>query len=206
MKIIEIIAGAQAGFNHPHESYANFRPSLTLKAIVEDGDDEAEAIGKLQQRAQDACDAEKTRILKTCRRAFEIQCTEGQITDLQYRIKDLRLIIDTYQAKIEASPDSWEIDGWRQSLAEAPENLEKCRRELAAARIRLAVLKPETFPVVVEMDLVEQCRCTLGDFAEANPDTIQDLAGVAALLGRGEKWVVPLGAGGVCVLRANEEA
>lgn len=210
MKIIEIIAGAQAGFNHPHESYANFRPSLTLKALVEDGDDDAEAIARLQKRAQDACDAEKARILAACQREHDIAHSESEL-------RRWRDVVASYRHTLsQPAPDedeqgstyAWEIDQKIRAFHDAQECIGEAEKRLADATAQLGALKPETLPIIVLMDGVEQCRCTLGEFVQSNPDTLpeNDLAGIARSLPKSDGYTVPLGAGGICVLKFDATA
>lgn len=67
MNIIEITVGAATSFNHPYESYANFKPSVTIKATVEPGQDGAFVARELQRRAAVLVQEEKVRILRDCK-------------------------------------------------------------------------------------------------------------------------------------------
>lgn len=52
MKVMEITVNAGRTLPHPTESYANLRPSITLRATLEDGDDHLECIRRLQVQAE----------------------------------------------------------------------------------------------------------------------------------------------------------
>jgi hypothetical protein len=52
MKITEITISAGQTFNHPYESYSNFRPQITLKATVGPEDDPIGVARELQARAE----------------------------------------------------------------------------------------------------------------------------------------------------------
>ena len=52
MQITEITVHAGRTFNHPYESYSNLRPSLTLRAILTDGEDHLAATKALQAQAE----------------------------------------------------------------------------------------------------------------------------------------------------------
>lgn len=63
MKITEIIVELGMTFNHPHESYANYRPSVTIRATLESGENEREAVKILQGRAEVLLEEQKAAIL-----------------------------------------------------------------------------------------------------------------------------------------------
>jgi hypothetical protein len=64
MQVTEITAYASAGFNHPYERFANFKPGVTLKATVAEGENVWEATRRLQTLAESLVQAEKKAILE----------------------------------------------------------------------------------------------------------------------------------------------
>jgi len=64
MKIVEVTVSAGQTFNNPHESYSNFRPQITLKAVIEKNDDPAKIIRELQASAEGMIKEHKNYIFK----------------------------------------------------------------------------------------------------------------------------------------------
>lgn len=64
MQITEVIVSAGRTFNDPYESYANFKPSLALKASLAEGEDADLAVKELQAKAEKLMDAHKAKLLK----------------------------------------------------------------------------------------------------------------------------------------------
>ena len=73
MKIRSIHVTAGRGFNHPREQYANFKFDLHLQAELEEGEDPARAVVKLQEHAETAAEAHKARILEDIERKEKIE-------------------------------------------------------------------------------------------------------------------------------------
>lgn len=72
MRITHIHVTAGTGFNHPHESYSNFKPSVSLTATLEEWEDAAKSTASLQMLAQSLVIEEKERILAGIEREREI--------------------------------------------------------------------------------------------------------------------------------------
>lgn len=66
MKIKEIIATAGRTFNHPYESFANFRPGISIKADLEEGDDLRACLDELHLIAEADVERVKNAILEKC--------------------------------------------------------------------------------------------------------------------------------------------
>jgi len=62
--VTEIQVHASAGFNHPFERFANFKPGVTLRAVVAEGENAWEETRKLQTLAESLVQAEKTATLQ----------------------------------------------------------------------------------------------------------------------------------------------
>lgn len=145
MKTIEIIAGAQAGFNHPTEDYANFKPSITLKAILEDGDDPDASALALLTKASKLVEIERSRIEAKIRHDEAIVDAESQVRRWESVVASYERQIAEYPALL-ADPavhhlESWDITEKRHALNDAQKNIESARAELATYRQKLAELK-----------------------------------------------------------------
>lgn len=93
-KIIEIIAGDSHGFNHPFEQYANFKPSVTLKALVEDGEDPGQVARDLLAKAHGLVIGERERIEEQIERERLIAEAEQALDSLPGQITYQRREID----------------------------------------------------------------------------------------------------------------
>lgn len=84
MKLKEIRVNAGQTFNNPYESYANFKPSITLTYEVADGEQvSTEAIKSLQLEADRLCEEHKNKLLEDMRKAREKADYEGQVERLK---------------------------------------------------------------------------------------------------------------------------
>lgn len=88
MQIVRITVHAGCTFNHPHESYSNFRPGITLEAEVRVHDGISNGNGRqtlnayvsdLQRTADDLLMIEKRRILDGCTRAYKIDRLKDEL-------------------------------------------------------------------------------------------------------------------------------
>lgn len=70
MHVTEITVSAGTTFNHPYEQYSNFRPAITLKASLNDGDDYKQCVADLQREANEIIERRKAEILEKCRAEF----------------------------------------------------------------------------------------------------------------------------------------
>lgn len=78
MQITEITVHAGQVFPHPHVSYANLRPALTLKATVAEGESVDEAIAALQAIAHAKLELHKLTILKQLADAYARERAEEE--------------------------------------------------------------------------------------------------------------------------------
>lgn len=143
MKIIEVIAGAASAFNHPYEQYANFKPSITLKALVEDGEDPIEAGRKLQVTAQQMIDQERQRIEADLEREQNIQRAEHEVKRWESVVESYENLIATAPAKladVSVRLDEWEHQDLARNLRKAEEGIEEARAKLGEAKAKLADL------------------------------------------------------------------
>jgi len=97
VKVTEITVNAGRTFNHPFEQYSNLRPSVTLRAVLEDGEDALESARKLQAQAETLVEDHKQHLLDSIQqledlrqREREIVKLESLITNSQQRLASLR--------------------------------------------------------------------------------------------------------------------
>jgi hypothetical protein len=79
--ITKVIVSASTCFNHPHETYANFKPGVTLEAVLSEGDDYYTLVKELQDRAETLVQSHKDAILEDLER---LNAIEQARTDLEY--------------------------------------------------------------------------------------------------------------------------
>ena len=73
MKVTEIIATAGRTFNHPYESFSNFRPSITIKATITDDDDLRESMDELRLMAEAEVERAKKMLLGKAKEKYDNQ-------------------------------------------------------------------------------------------------------------------------------------
>lgn len=88
MKITSITVDAGRTFNHPHESYSNLRPSVTLTATIEEGDNPDECAKSLQARAEELVENHKQHLLESLNRLNELSMIERETNSLEQSIKN----------------------------------------------------------------------------------------------------------------------
>ncbi len=86
MKITEISVSAGRTFNHPHESYSNLRPSVSFKAICEEGDDPIAIAKDLQRQAEQLVEDHKQNMLKSLEDLYELTERQREMTTLQEQL------------------------------------------------------------------------------------------------------------------------
>ncbi len=72
MQVTEIIVGTGRTFNHPYETYSNLKPSLTLKATLDPGESEEQAVRVLQAKAERLIDEHKANLLNAIREQYQL--------------------------------------------------------------------------------------------------------------------------------------
>lgn len=144
-KITEITVGAATSFNHPFESYSNFKPSVVLKATVGESEDVSSAVVALQMLADDMVCEEKARILAALELAHETAKAKDDVAHWGARLREAQEEIEHAKHTLE-SPDAlrglaqWQVEDTRRTIEEGPARIAKAERELASARERLAAL------------------------------------------------------------------
>jgi uncharacterized coiled-coil DUF342 family protein len=97
MKITEITVSAGRTVPHPIESYANLKPHVSLKAVLEDGEDFVQVTKDLQAKAEEIVE-DHANSLKTHLRDMhylsqkqrEVTSLEKQIQQSQERLSEIR--------------------------------------------------------------------------------------------------------------------
>lgn len=97
MKITNIQVNAGRTFNHPHEQYSNLRSDVVLNATLDEGEDPAEAVKKLQAQAEGLAEDHKQSLLTSIEElralqglAREVATLELNLTQGQQRLADIR--------------------------------------------------------------------------------------------------------------------
>jgi hypothetical protein len=145
IKIVEVIVGAGTGFNNPFESFSNFKPSVTLKAVIDPTAmtvEEFDAYVKdLQEKAHTLVKAERERILADLERDRDIDIAEGEVNRWKSVVESYENILTTYPAIIETlEGESWERSDKEGSLRGAKNNIEPAKSSLVEAKAELARL------------------------------------------------------------------
>lgn len=151
MTITKITVSASAGFNHPFEQYANFKPGITLEAVIPEGENADLCARALQEKAQDLVDAERVRIEAECRH-------EKDIEDTQHAVDRWGSIVTSYENTLATVPawlaendgvvsssgaeaaSAWEISDKKRALDDAAKGIEEARAKLAESKGKLVSL------------------------------------------------------------------
>ena len=74
MKVEEITVHAGRTFKHPYEQYSNSKPGVSMRAVLEDGEDVDVAVKKLQAKAESLVEDHKRNLLQ----AYEDELTRSR--------------------------------------------------------------------------------------------------------------------------------
>lgn len=94
MKVTEIQVSAGRTFNHPYETYSNLRPSVTVKATIEDGEDPTASINALQALAEKTVEDHKQGLLKSLEDLHELTERQREMTTLAEQLTRNQLRLD----------------------------------------------------------------------------------------------------------------
>lgn len=156
MNITEITASCSTSFNHPSESYSNFKPGVTLKATLAPGEDEQSALTRLQSYAYQSCVSEKVRILKAIHIASEEEQLESEISRHESLLRESERVtslpVETQQAEYNSWFDRFygsehfrEKHSFEKFMQDTTKMGNDALVELARLRARLAELKALPF-------------------------------------------------------------
>lgn len=87
MKINEITVSAGRTFNHPYEDYSNLRPSVTIKASLDDGDDPEKVLSDLQAKAEKSVEDHKQNLLHSLEELHYLSEAQRDMTTLAEQIE-----------------------------------------------------------------------------------------------------------------------
>jgi hypothetical protein len=97
MKVIEINVSAGRVVSHPVENYSNLKPMVSLKAVLEDGEDVDAAVKQLQAKAEGLVDDHADQLKKHIRDMYylgekekEAKRLEDSIIASQQRLSSIR--------------------------------------------------------------------------------------------------------------------
>ena len=82
MHVTEIVVNAGRTFNHPHESFSNLRPSVTLKASITEDEDAEGCVQRLQVTAEKLVEDHKRHLLDSIEELEQMQRAQREIADL----------------------------------------------------------------------------------------------------------------------------
>lgn len=115
--MVEITVHAGRKFNHPFEQYSNLSPAVTLRAVLDDGEDAAEAVRQLQNQAEVLVQTHKESLLRSIEEDREARSRVEEEDRLN-------------KAKLR------EIDGIEETLKKLSSRLEALRSGQTVARMR----------------------------------------------------------------------
>lgn len=128
----EITVQSGTTFNHPFESYSNFRPSVTLRAAVEEGEDPIEAARGLQSQADGLLSGHKEAILGRLERENAVREARFEINERRRRIHN-GYTPDKQRAEIDAIAGEYpELAGLASEAKQAEPQGERALQRAAA--------------------------------------------------------------------------
>lgn len=98
MTITEIQVTAGRTFNHPHESFSNLRPSVTLRATLTDGDDPLNASRELQKQAEGLVEDHKRQLLSSLEELYQLAERQAEMRGLQKELERAQSRLNTLRA------------------------------------------------------------------------------------------------------------
>lgn len=99
MQVTKIVVHAGRTFNHPHESYSNLRPSVTLEATLDPGEDPIAATKQLQAQAEQLVEDHKTNLLESIEDLYQLNEHNARVRGLQHTIENAQRELDKVRSK-----------------------------------------------------------------------------------------------------------
>jgi DNA repair exonuclease SbcCD ATPase subunit len=127
MKIERITVSAGRTFNHPHESYSNLKPFITLEATLIEGDDPEACVKELQGKAERMVEDHKTNMLASLNSLYEAEQINGQILSMESELKRAQSRLEQLRSRQRALPipDMNSCDGVPCSLCDKHDGCEE---------------------------------------------------------------------------------
>ena len=94
MNVTRIVVTAGRTFNHPHESYSNLRPSVSMEATLEPGEDATQAARELQARAEGLVEDHKQGMLRSIEELYQLTERQAEMTGLQRELERAQRRLD----------------------------------------------------------------------------------------------------------------
>lgn len=93
-KVTSVTVNAGRTFNHPYESYSNLRPSVTVTATLDEGEDFLEVTKQLQAQAEGLVEDHKNHMLNSLREL-------NDLTEKQAKMRRLSASIQSAQRELD---------------------------------------------------------------------------------------------------------
>lgn len=117
MKVIEVNVSAGRVISHPIESYSNLKPMVSLKAVLDEGDDFEQCVKDLQAKAEGLVEDHANHLKKHIRDMYylgekekEVKRLEASITASQERLQEVRSELPLMLAEEFNEEDEVEIE------------------------------------------------------------------------------------------------
>lgn len=120
MQVTEIVVNAARTFNHPHESYSNLRPGVTLKATLSEGDEEDACVKALQAKAEKLVEDHKRLLIETINQVYELSQADEKIADIEQSMLEAQNRLERLREYRKQLPETFGLfDEERAKAAEA---------------------------------------------------------------------------------------
>lgn len=94
MKVIEVNVSAGRVVPHPFVSYANLKPQVSVKAIIEDGEDWQKITKELQAHAEQLVEDHKDNLIKQLEELEELSQRQREVAKLSDGIREAQRRLD----------------------------------------------------------------------------------------------------------------
>ena len=96
----KITVHAGRTFNHPYESYSNLRPSVTLEATLDKGENAEDATRSLQSKAEELVKSHKRNLLDSLEQIHELEMVSNEVRSLEDQITKNQSRLSNLQGKM----------------------------------------------------------------------------------------------------------
>ncbi len=98
MKVTEIRVTAARTFNHPHESYSNLRPAVSLTATIDESEDATVAAKALQAKAEQLVEDHKNALLSSLDQLYEMTQVDSEVASLERQLASAQSRLEQLRA------------------------------------------------------------------------------------------------------------
>jgi esterase/lipase len=92
--IREVTVSAGRTFSHPHESYSNLRPMVTVRAEVDEGEDWQQVVQGLQAQAERLVEDHKQHMIKSLAEIEDLRTRQREVANLEQSIRRAQSRLD----------------------------------------------------------------------------------------------------------------